>query len=418
MKACIKCGNQIPDEAGFCPYCETVQNAKKYIKVPKRRRWLPSIITILFLAAAVTAAYGYAARPKTYEGSGGVTYKAGGQTWKVFAVFNGSSILSVTPEDTFSIMAAPGSGAGMPGQLCAVKEGSESTKESIALDAEEFLSSIDSAALTADNPSVLASGEMDLGKPAHIPETFPLSLYMSNIYYSSSIGKQGITWTLHMKNKDTIILHQTLDITQQELVQISPEDAPMNTSEELNDLLSSLADKYPTQVVELHLPPATYEGDILISSRGCILIGSRDGDAATTFTGTLGVTTRLVNLVEIHGILFDGTASDAKKGILANEGVLLYNCTLKGWDTAVSAENGSWGSLTGCTLEDNRIGFHFNSTVATCSNPVYQDNVFRRNETAVLLSNVPGSQGVLMFPGCVFEGNGTDIENTSTYTVE
>lgn len=183
-------------------------------------------------------------------------------------------------------------------------------------------------------------------------------------------------------------------------------------------LCSSLADKYPTQVVELHLPPVTYEGDILISSRGCILIGSRDGDTATTFTGTLGVTTRLVNLVEIHGILFDGTASDAKKGILANEGVLLYDCTLKGWDTAVSAENGSWGSLTGCTLEDNRIGFHFNSTVATCSNPVYQDNVFRRNETAVLLSNVPGSQGVLMFPGCVFEGNGTDIENTSTYTVE
>ena len=417
MKACIKCGRQIPDEADFCPYCESVQSAKKSIHVPKRRKWIPLIIAILLLAAAAGAAFTYAARPKIYEGGSSVTYKTGGDVWNVFAVFSVPNILAGTPEDTFSDCLAPGSGAAKPAQLCAIKEGTDITEESITRNAEEFLTYIDSVTLTADDPAATASGNTNIGEPSHIPETYPLSLCTSSIFYSSSTGKQGITWTLHMKNKDTIILHQVLDISLQEVVQITPEDVPMNTSEELNELFTSLADRYPVEFVEIHLPPVTYEGSISISSRGCNLIGSRNGDALTRLTGTLTVTTRMGNITELHNIEFDGTGSDAKKGICASEAVLLYDCVLKGWDTAISAENGSWVSLTGCTLEENRTGFNFNSTRATCSNPVYQNNTFRNNGTAVLLTSVPG-QGTLTFPECTFEGNKTDIENNSTYTIE
>lgn len=48
MKKCIKCGREIPDEAHFCPYCETMQVEKKTAEIPRVRNRKP-----LYIAAAV-----------------------------------------------------------------------------------------------------------------------------------------------------------------------------------------------------------------------------------------------------------------------------------------------------------------------------------------------------------------------------
>ncbi len=48
MKKCVKCGRDIPDEANFCPYCETLQVEKKTAETPRVINRKP-----LYIAAAV-----------------------------------------------------------------------------------------------------------------------------------------------------------------------------------------------------------------------------------------------------------------------------------------------------------------------------------------------------------------------------
>ena len=59
MKTCIRCGKPLPDDASFCPYCETVQTEPKDAELPKK--WRKKTVTILgiVLLIALTAAIGY-----------------------------------------------------------------------------------------------------------------------------------------------------------------------------------------------------------------------------------------------------------------------------------------------------------------------------------------------------------------------
>ena len=63
-----------------------------------------------------------------------------------------------------------------------------------------------------------------------------------------------------------------------------------------------------------------------------------------------------------------------------------------------------------CTLENCRTGLCVNCANGTAHNALYQGNTFRGNETAVLLEKLPG-EDVLYFIDCIFEDNGTDIDN-------
>ena len=48
------------------------------------------------------------------------------------------------------------------------------------------------------------------------------------------------TWTITMENGDVILLHQTLNVDLIETVNIYPEDAPMDTIEDLQALVDSI----------------------------------------------------------------------------------------------------------------------------------------------------------------------------------
>ena len=77
----------------------------------------------------------------------------------------------------------------------------------------------------------------------------------------------------------------------------------------------------------------------------------------------------------------------------------------------------SWVNTTECRFADNQIGLHINSTRSGISDSQFLDNQFTDNETAVVLENVPG-EDTLSFDGCVFTGNGVDLDNLCGHAVD
>ena len=87
-------------------------------------------------------------------------------------------------------------------------------------------------------------------------------------------------------------------------------------------------------------------------------------------------------------------------------------CSFVNWKTALLAYGETWINATDCVFEDNEVGIHFNSSsVKAVSDTRFTGNTFTGNDTAVLLEAVPMGDGELNFSQCVFENNGTDLEN-------
>ena len=76
-----------------------------------------------------------------------------------------------------------------------------------------------------------------------------------------------------------------------------------------------------------------------------------------------------------------------------------------------------WINTTDCTFENNGIGLHWNSTDVTAVDSHYTGNIFRGNDTAVLLEQV-STDTVLNFGQCVFENNETDLDNRCSQPVD
>ena len=144
------------------------------------------------------------------------------------------------------------------------------------------------------------------------------------------------------------------------------------------------------------------------------MYGSEEDGHHTTFTDTLEVFTRTIQITDVNGIYFSGNGGT---GLLAHEGVFVNGCHFTGWDTAVYGQDGSWPMIFDSVFSKNTIGFLFdNNTHATCSSDSYTGNVFEDNETAVLLENIPRS-GELYFTDNEFKNNVTDVTNNSTYSI-
>ena len=58
MKKCVNCGQELPDEAAYCPHCETSQIEKRLVEPPKRRRGAAAaaVCASVLIAAALGAA--------------------------------------------------------------------------------------------------------------------------------------------------------------------------------------------------------------------------------------------------------------------------------------------------------------------------------------------------------------------------
>ena len=71
MKKCIHCGKELPDQAVFCPYCETKQTDAKPAQTPRKWRKKAGIAAILavFILLACFAAHSLQ-KPKVYDAQG------------------------------------------------------------------------------------------------------------------------------------------------------------------------------------------------------------------------------------------------------------------------------------------------------------------------------------------------------------
>ena len=106
----------------------------------------------------------------------------------------------------------------------------------------------------------------------------------------------------------------------------------------------------------LHLPVVTYDGEISFGNHVFGIYGSTEGDAVTTFTGTVSMRGLKGNYADLSGIRFAG---ESGIGLNAYCLVLLFNCSFDGWDTAAVAQNGAWISADTCTFTNNGTALKF-----------------------------------------------------------
>lgn len=412
MKPCKKCGHPLPDEAFFCLYCETDQDTRTNMNPPAKKPYLFPLI--LAAAAVLLFAIFMMVRhlPDTVEGNSSATYRAGGTDYKVLVSFSSSPVETGAGQNSIELLIPVGTDSFIYPQLYAMRDGDQGDNEKAAASAEAFFNKVKRIDLRTGEPNnekmiIVSAPERDI-------QTFPVAVAAASVHYYPSNHTVPLTWTIQMKNGDKIILHQDLELVIQETVQISYQDHEMETAEQLNELLDSLADLYPKDLLEITLPAVTYSEPVTIKSRGCTLYGSEEDGHHTTFTDTLEVFTRTIQITDVNGIYFSGNGGT---GLLAHEGVFVNGCHFTGWDTAVYGQDGSWPMIFNSVFSKNTIGFLFdNNTHATCSSDSYTGNVFEDNETAVLLENIPRS-GELYFTDNEFKNNVTDVTNNSTYSI-
>ena len=392
---CPHCRAYLPEHAVFCPHCARDVHSRRETKKPVPL--LKKLLGLLVLAvlAAVGTVLWLALGPKVYEGYGEVLYGD-------YQLLLTQSVDRYVPVPEMTIPGEPDGQYRVPSRLF-VNDAATGQDAS-----EAFLAEVEevSAAFTGqeDSPSPFVCTQPAYHEGA--PE-YPL---LSLIDFTGESGTAELVWTFSMKNGDTIVLRQTYEVTPIPVYDYHPEDHPMDTAEELQALIDSISGQVEdVAVVNLHLPPVTYEGGVTIRDRSLNLYGSTDPDGGrTTFAGTVYVLASHAEISYLYDIDFAGSGGGT--GLAGSAPFRATNCTFTGWDTAVLAYGTSWANVIDCTFQKNGVGFHFDSTGEYANHSMYNDNLFEGNGIAVQLDNVP-TDVALNFMGSVFRDNGQDIVN-------
>lgn len=393
---CPHCGADLPENAAFCPHCARDIHPRREAKkpVPLLKKLLLGMLVLAVLAAVGTGLW-LALGPKVYEGYGEVLYGD-------YQVLLTQSVNRYVPAPEVTISGEPEVQYRVPSRLFIndIHTGEDAS--------EAFLAEVEAvtAAFTGqeDSPSPFLCSE-----PAYNPGA-PECPLLSLIDFTGESGTAELVWTFSMKNGDTLTLRQTYEVTPIPVYDYYPEEHPMDTAEELQALIDSISGQVEeAAVVNLHLPPVTYEGGVTIQDWNLNLYGSTDGAGnRTTFTGPVRALAPYSNITYFYDMDFVG---DGGTGLSGSAPFRATNCTFTGWDTAVLAYGTSWANVIGCTFRNNGIGFHFDSDGEYANHSMYNDNLFEGNEVAVQLDSVP-TDVALNFQGSVFRDNGQDIVNT------
>ena len=398
MKKCIHCGAQLPDTAGFCPYCRRRQKEEDE-RAARRRPWgklmaIGAVVVLALLvwgAAALLSSLRYTPSDYTSQ-SAAINYTDR----------SGSYVLNLRWDN------------GEAGDLVSrvISEGQEGSAVSLlyAYDAETGEDRRAAFLRRMANVSVQAvpragSEGVSLGEPGAdggAVRGVPLS-------YTAASGTSDVIWTISMKNGDTITLRHALRAVRQRTMSYSYRDYDMSTLEKLEAFLAQVQSGVNADTVAtVYLPPVQYEGGLRLDTRAFVFVGSTEGEQCTTFTDTVFVGVRTPQIAEFVGVRFLGAGGT---GLSAEEGAILRGCSFEGWDVGVDARDGSWVAAFDCEFIANGVGFRFNSGRSTLSSPTYSGDRFVGNGIGFQILKTP-SRVVLSFPGCTFERNSKDIDNT------
>ena len=235
---------------------------------------------------------------------------------------------------------------------------------------------------------------------------------------NSACRYNEITWTLEMKNGDTVTLRQAVEYDAQTVVEYHWEDTPMETAAQLQALLDDIAaDSSETEAVSLYLPNVTYDAPLTVRC-AMTLYGHEEGTvlagpvtAAATSEGE-----RIFPQVRLEGLTFSGAGG---VGLDANAPVHLNSCRFSGWDIAAQASNGGWIFCENSVRFDrNGVALRLDSTFSISCGSNINNTSFTRNGTALQIAQIPGERAGLILDRCTFFGNEVNIENPKNYPVE
>ena len=224
-----------------------------------------------------------------------------------------------------------------------------------------------------------------------------------------------VVWTLRMKSGDVLHLTMTVEFEEQQALRITPEDAPLETAQELQALLDRLAEEYNADTsITVELPDVTYVAPVSV---GCAvtLKGSGTTFAAPVTVTPLSDTERCHAYVRFSEVSFEGDGSGT--GVTARAPTYLENCRVTGWDVGALAVNGGWVYLHGGYIGGNGVGARYDSAYSNSYTYTIRRIDFLNNTTALeLLCLPPNSYAAL--DDCRFRGNGTDVYNPGGYRIE
>lgn len=400
MNICPHCGVSLHEDASFCPACAKSINKRVEPKPPR-----PMLKKVLLLGISLLVIAGFALgtwmyrKPVIAEGNGEVTYTDADGTYQLLLSYVDTRYLPVYEMQQTVELEGDYT---MPSSLFI------NHKDTGADAGQIFLQKVDRVTTGFIQPADSAS---PMGCTAPAARDFvPGSALVSSITFTGRSDAAELLWTIHMKNGDTILIHQKYILSVIETFDYGPADAPMDTIEELQALVNEIEETVDKMdVVNLHLPAVTYEGGLVIEARHFNLYGSTEGEQRTTFTDTVRVTPKKTHICYFHDIDFVGGGDGV--GVSSSSRLHLINCYITGWKTGMLGYGYAWVNLTDSRVENNDIGFHFNSPEdGGVSHTLYPGNRFTGNGTAVLLEKVP-TDATLDFGGSIFSGNGKDIDN-------
>ncbi len=407
QKTCPYCGAQLPDAACFCPHCAQDISERKKICPPRRmpRRALYNALIVFFVLAVALAAWSYI-RPKVYDnGTAEVIYTDSDGSYQLLLNHFGDRFQPMTD---YTEEVEEGTTSNKPSRLFInhVETGVNAK--------EAFLRKVE--AITVE---LLQGGDSPEPWQYTQPQASDYDLEAaarSILTYTDRSGDMELRWNIRMQNGDTIRLYQRMALGVVPTRHFYPEDVPMDTMEDLQALVDEINGTITSDViVYIHLPAVTYEGSLVLEERSMNLIGSEGPDGArTTFTGTLQATAQNGYICQFQNLCFTGDGEGV--GVSASAQINFSDCQFAGWRTGVLCYGDSWVNIKDSVFEDNAVGFHFNSTSDNRNDHMYSGNLFRRNDTAVLLESVPGDQA-LYFEGTRFSRNGADIDNRCGHEV-
>ena len=396
---CPHCGAPLPEQAAFCPHCAKDVHSRKTprVPIPLRKKAL-LVLLALVVVTGVGLGVHFANRPETFDGMGEVFYTDGDVTYQLVLAW---------PENPCDPAPQIYHDLELGGDYTWPSRWYVNYKDTGADASAEFLEKVDHVT-TEVLLGETGACPMEASQPAH-DDYSPDATMVSYIHFTCGTDTNQVVWSVFMKNGDVIRIRQDLIVTAIETYNYSYQDYPMETMEELQALVDRIGEELTgDEVVNLYLPPVTYQGTLVLEKRGMNLYGCTEGETPTVFTGGIQARYKRGTISYLNDLVFSGSGTEV--GISTASRVWATNCTLTGWKTAVLAYGEAWVNLTGCCLADNQVGLHFNSTGQSVSDTRFHDNRFESNGTAVLLENVP-TDITMDFAGTSFTGNGTDINN-------
>ena len=404
-KKCSNCGAELPEGASFCPQCAQSLVEKTQVKPP--RPWRKKVLigaglgALLVLAVLVCVFYH---RPKIYEGIGRVIYTDADGEYEILVSSISSDLANRVPEEKRSLSLSTDEYSCLPALLGVSRNG-------VLVEPEDFFSKVESCALEA-YPN--ENGALEISAPIYSTDFAPAAREC-DVLFSGASGTNELVWTLGMKNGDTIRVSQTFEVIPLYRQVFTPEDAPMDTMEDLRALLDRINREVPAEtIVDIYLPPVTYTGDLMLVSRAVNLYGCCDGSGRTVFAGSLTIRTDNPSKADLYDLDFVGSGGT---GLSSTASAMIVGCSFSGWDIGALVNDGGMIGVENCVFRNNGIGFRYDTANYSFFKTGFPDCTIENNGIGVQFTRLPGTMP-LDFAFTVFSGNEVDIDNPIGYPMD